>query len=453
MITLLLWMASSPAQPTVPGLGGMPLEPSPPVEVPPVEGLTSDALEEGAEPLPPPPWVPIPVAERVVERVPLLGPWPDGWRPDEDGHAGLPTVDVLLGDVLDPGRPYGAGPVQGPTLDDLGTSPIDPEPVPTAEAEAEALAEGVAELESKQDAPEPNGDAPEPDEAGSELAAPAPAPSSWVDPLTGAASTWTDGSRRSLAEDLLPPPPRRGAARAIGFCLLALLALLLAGGAERLQARVRTTGLLPRLLSTATGIGRASVVPLLFLALLSVLPPAWGVAVPFALVAVAVAMGWSSRELLADIFAGFVLTVERRIRMGDRVDLGEDGQGTVQALGLRAACLSLDDGTLLTIPNHRLAARQVRIDPDATPTVVVHLPVRGGRSTVESLTLLHELVLIQPWLAPGRAPRIGRDPKHPDTWRIEARIILHLHAEPFRLGLIGLWEREHAGRKGAGEAP
>lgn len=430
-----LWFlfCTARAQPAAP-----PPPPSP-AQAPAAEAPVPDA---GAEPPvdpsePPPPWTPSSIPERFVERLPLLGPWPDGWRPEDDGHAGLPSIDVLLGDILDPGQPYGAGPFMGPTLDDLGSSPIDDEAAPgQGDSTPSTLPATV---------PTPTSTAPT-------------ASDSIGEPVSAVAVAAPPAAPHALhptlapADDLLPPPPGRGLGRALQLAFLALLALTLAGSAEHLQARVRATGFVPRLLSTVTGLGRASFVPLVFLSLLAVLPPAWGVAIPFALVAVAVATGWSARSLLADIFAGFVLTVERRVRLGDRIDLGENGPGVVQAMGLRAICLRLDDGTLLTVPNHRLAGHEVRVDPDSTPIVVVHLPDRSGRGTVETVELLHELILLQPWLAPGRAPHVERDPKHPDHWRIEARIIDHRHAGAFRLGLIGLWEREAAGRKAHSEA-
>lgn len=381
---------------------------------------------EPAAPPPPPPWEPTPEEARFVDRVPLLGPWPDGWLPEDDGQGGLPTIDVILHDVLDPGRPYGAGPVQGPAPDALAFSPLD------AEAEAVSLALTPAAPEALHAVAEP---AAEPGVA----AAPAPPAPPSAAPAPHSAF------------ELLPPPPERGLGRALLLGLLALGSLVAASAFERLLRRVPPMGLLPRTLSALTGGLRALFIPLLFLAVAALLPAGLGLAVPFALVALSLAMGWSARGLLADVFAGFILTVERRLRPGDRVELKGLGAGIVQSMGLRAVCLLRDDGLLLTVPNHRVAAGPLPVDPDPSAPVVVVLPAGPLRGGQDPLSLLQEIALLQPWLAPGRAPRVQREPGADGGWRVEARLIDPRHAPAFQLGLRQLWERELIPRRGGGE--
>ncbi|MCK6507261.1 mechanosensitive ion channel family protein, partial [Myxococcota bacterium] len=247
--------------------------------------------------------------------------------------------------------------------------------------------------------------------------------------------------RRSWAEDLLPPPPRSGGRRALLFFSLALLAASLAEVAERLQDRVRPTGALPRLLSAATGVGRGALIPLLLVALLSLLPRSWSLAVPFAVVALAFALGWSARELLADLFAGIVLTVERRVRPGERIELGPH-RGLVHGLGLRTTRLTVDDGRMVSIPNRQLLVETLRVDPDAYAPVQVPVPVHPHLSVGEVRQTLHELALLSPYIAPSRPPNVYRDADRPDLWIVEARLVHPRYANAFRGALVELADEQ-----------
>ncbi|RME20426.1 MAG: hypothetical protein D6798_20505, partial [Deltaproteobacteria bacterium] len=238
-------------------------------------------------------------------------------------------------------------------------------------------------------------------------------------------------ARRSLAEDLLPPPPRKGSRRALGYLLLGLLSLIAAELTDRLQDRVQGTGLLARLLSMLTGLGRGLTVPLLLLAFLAVLPRSWSLAVPFALVSLAVALGWTARDLLADVFSGVVLTVERRIRVGDRLEVGPH-RGVIQGMGLRCARLTVDDGRVVNIPNRHLMGEHLRVDPDSYAPVQVQVPVLPHLSVGEVRQRLRELALLSPYIAPSRPPNVYRDADRPDVWVVEARLVHPRYAKAFR---------------------
>jgi len=247
--------------------------------------------------------------------------------------------------------------------------------------------------------------------------------------------------RRSIAEELLPAPPRHGPRRALLYFALGVMLLLGAGLIERLQDRVRKTGLAPQLLGGLTGLGRGLTLPLFLVAVLSLLPRSWSLAVPFALVSLAVALGWSTRDLLADIFAGVVLTVERRAQQGDRLEIGPH-RGIVHNLGLRSTRITVDDGRMLSIPNRQLLQEVLRIDPDAYAPVQVPVPVHPHLTAGEVRQRLQELALLSPYIAPSRPPNVYRDADRPDLWIVEARLVHPRYANAFRGAMVELADEE-----------
>ncbi|MCB9780677.1 MAG: mechanosensitive ion channel [Alphaproteobacteria bacterium] len=380
------------------------------------EAAGEDAAGEDAPE--PPPWAPVPEGDRIIDGVPQLGPWPDHWAPERDGQAGLPLIDPLTFDTLDPGSPYLAGPELGPTPPPELLGPFAPLTVDPAEPPDAVAAEPGETLlvEATPAEPEPT-------------AAPAPEPAATAAPVLG--------PRRSIAEDLLPPPPRSGGNRALLFALLALMAFLGGEVTERLQERVLRKGLLPRFLSMLTGIGRGLTIPLVFVAVLSLLPHSWGLAVPFALVALALAFGWTARDLLADVFAGIVLTIERRVQAGERIEVG-DHKGVVQGLGLRTTRLTVDDGRMVSMPNRQLLRQDLRVDPDSYAPVQVPVHVHPHLSVGEVRQQLQELALLSPYIAPSRPPNVYRDADRPEVWIVEARLVHPRFANAFRGALVEL---------------
>lgn len=395
--------------------------PDAPTEAP--AGDTGSA-EEPVPEAAPRPWEPLPPDQRSLDGMPLVGPWPDSWAPERTGQEGLPEVDPLLGDVLDPGTPYASGPELGPQPPVEMLGPVSGDAVaPEPGVLPDSLAPKTGPAPTAAPAPSPP------------VAAPAPAP---VAPELLAETT-----RRSLAEDFLPPPPRSGSHRFLGFLALAALAFLLSTFTERLGDKVRGSGLIPRLLSMLTGVGRGLTVPFLLVAMLSMLPRSWSLAVPFALVALAVSLGWTARDLLADIFAGIVLTVERRIRPGERLEFAEH-RGVVNGLGVRSTRLTVDDGRMVSIPNRRLLLDELRIDPDGYAPVVVPVPVHPHLSVGEVRQILQELALLSPYIAPSRPPNVYRDADRRDVWIVEARLVHPRFANAFRGALVELADEQFA---------
>lgn len=66
----------------------------------------------------------------------------------------------------------------------------------------------------------------------------------------------------------------------------------------------------------------------------------------------AVAIGFSLKDLVASVIAGFILLFDRPFQVGDRVTFAGE-YGEIQSIGLRAVRMVTLDDNLVTIPNNR----------------------------------------------------------------------------------------------------
>ncbi len=62
-------------------------------------------------------------------------------------------------------------------------------------------------------------------------------------------------------------------------------------------------------------------------------------------------VGLALQDTLANIFGGFTIMLDRRFRIGDRIQLQSGENGDVQAIGIRNTTVLTPDGNLLIIPN------------------------------------------------------------------------------------------------------
>ena len=405
---------------------------------PPDEGDRADAedpLIEGSDqdadtPVEAAAWVPISADERLVDGVPLLGPWPDAWEPEVSGQAGLPTIDIITTDVLDPGHPYTDGVLVGPAPPPPDVAPVEPEAAPPEPDHGPPEALGGTPDPEDESAPAADAaaEAPEADAASAATSPPAEQPAAAPSASGAVATSLADALR---IHPMVPP---------IGAGVLALLLLVtlpLTALAERVATLMPAAGLVPILLRGLAGIMRVVTVALVVLATLALLPPSWGAIVPFVLVAMAVAVGWSTRGLLGDLFAGVVLMVEHRLAPGDRVEVGQF-RGRVVGLGPRTLQLRTDDGPIVSVPNAEVARNPVRLDPDPYPVIVVPVHAPAGARVGHVHQLLEELILCSPYLAPSRQPHVYRDPDREHVWLAEARIVDIRYAKAFRSAIVEL---------------
>ncbi len=211
--------------------------------------------------------------------------------------------------------------------------------------------------------------------------------------------------------------------------LVAAAAILGAVAARRAKERLPSEGILGEVLTAAEIGGRLAAVAALAQASLVVLPPLPSSLAPYATIGLALAVGWSVRDLLPDAVAWLVLLGRQRVRPGCSVR-GPDFAGRVERVGLFATTLSARRGERITVPNRRFVDQSLTVADDAFAPVEVEVPLPGVPTAV-ARHALREAVFLSPWLAPDPAPEIGADPARPDVWRVRVALVEPRFADPF----------------------
>ncbi len=152
------------------------------------------------------------------------------------------------------------------------------------------------------------------------------------------------------------------------------------------------------------------------------LPPALAPAVPWAIVAVAVAVGWSTRDIMPDLIGAAVISFERRIRPGIWMSTGELS-GLVERRGLRAVWLRDGHGNRIAVPNRQLLSTHVAVQEAAGPVHEVTLRVEDLGPTKEVRRALLEATLTSPWVRPDAAPAVRQDGGDPKLWHVRAHLL------------------------------
>ena len=140
------------------------------------------------------------------------------------------------------------------------------------------------------------------------------------------------------------------------------------------------------------------------------------------LAVLALVVGWSVRDLFADLVAGGILAAERRVKKGMWVS-GDGFQGTVEGRSLRATWLRDGQGHRLTVPNRAMVGAPMVYDvgADAEHEVVVRL--EGYRDAGKVRMALGDAILSSPWVLAGATPVVLRDPSDPVVWRVRTKLL------------------------------
>ena len=198
---------------------------------------------------------------------------------------------------------------------------------------------------------------------------------------------------------------------------LIALALLVSSVAGRLQARLASRGILPRLLSSLALGGRVAVSLLVLIAVIRAAPPGLRPAVPWMLIAAAVAIGWSLRDLLPDFVAAAVILVERRVRPGTWLT-AEGFAGTVDRVGLRTTWLQDRFGQRIAVPNRRLLGSTMSMAGERH-----HARVRVDSASPQAARrALREAVQTSPWVPVGAPLELRQDSETPALWYVTVRL-------------------------------
>lgn len=241
-------------------------------------------------------------------------------------------------------------------------------------------------------------------------------------------------SAPSFVQQLVPPAPERGLGRAFG---LTVLAGLFFGGANlirRLAGDMRSSGLIPWFLRVLEVLVRVGVAALALAAVAAVTPASIAPALPIVIMAGAVAVGWSTREMLHDLVAGLFILVEGQFRAGHFIR-GQHHAGTVEAIGLRVTWLRDVYGQRVVVPNRVLLAQPLVTDENPWPRLQFTVAMPQDASTAAVRAALEETIVLSPWVAPDPASEVHPDALIAHHWHVTVRVIDGQYAERFQ-GLL-----------------
>ena len=208
--------------------------------------------------------------------------------------------------------------------------------------------------------------------------------------------------------------------------LLALFLSLLGLGvvlfvAERARSWISTNVPLQRILGALVFVLRLGALGLIIAIILQLVPAGqdW---ILWTLAIMALVIGWSVRDLFADLVAGAVLAAERRVKKGMWVS-GDGFQGTVEGRSLRATWLRDGQGHRLTVPNRSMVDAPMVYDAGADAEHEVEVRLEGYDDAGRVRMALTDAILSSPWVLAGAAPVVLRDPADPVVWRVRTKLL------------------------------
>jgi len=125
--------------------------------------------------------------------------------------------------------------------------------------------------------------------------------------------------------------------------------------------------------------------------------------------ALGLAIGFGLQKTVGNLIAGIILLMDRSIKPGDVIVVGDKDVGWVNKIGVRAVSVITRDGKEHLIPNENLMTQPVENWSYTDRNVRVRVPV--GISYASDLKLAQELML----RAATESPRVLNSPK-PNVW-------------------------------------
>ncbi|MGB8331381.1 MAG: mechanosensitive ion channel domain-containing protein [Polyangiales bacterium] len=215
------------------------------------------------------------------------------------------------------------------------------------------------------------------------------------------------------------------------LCLLGVGVALFA--TERARAWVVANVPLTRIFGALVFVLRLVALGLLLAVVMELVPSGSREWLLWALLVFALVVGWSVRDLFADLVAGGVLAAERRVKKGMWVS-GNGFQGTVEGRSLRATWLRDGQGHRLTVPNRAMVGAPMVYDAGAEAEHEVVVRLEGYHDAGKVRMALTDAILSSPWVLAGATPVVLRDPADPVVWRVRTRLLeprfsLHFEGE------------------------
>lgn len=212
--------------------------------------------------------------------------------------------------------------------------------------------------------------------------------------------------RDGLRDALLPVLPMRGLTNGLALLLLALASGLMARVARNAREPLLPDGILPTFLRLMETGARLLVVFFGLGVVAAWLPASLAPGLPWVVVAIAVAVGWSARDVLPDLVGWVFISLEGQLRAGQWLEV--DGRrGRVERVGMRATRLRDHLDNILLIPNRHLVRAPVTADV-GWPTIEVRLRLDPEHGPARIRAALREAVELSPWAAPCE-PEVYRD--------------------------------------------
>jgi small-conductance mechanosensitive channel len=118
------------------------------------------------------------------------------------------------------------------------------------------------------------------------------------------------------------------------------------------------------------------------------------------------ALGLAAQDTLANMFAGFILMLDRPFRIGERIRLASGEVGDVEAIGIRATRIKTLDETVLFVPNSVLVKEKLvnQSRPTREITSRLELGVAYGTDLARARRVLADAALAAEYVATERAP-------------------------------------------------
>ncbi|MFT4623848.1 MAG: small-conductance mechanosensitive channel [Myxococcota bacterium] len=220
-----------------------------------------------------------------------------------------------------------------------------------------------------------------------------------------------------------------------GLLLVALgVTAVLAQLLDRARSRLRASGLLPWLALVAAAALRVVALLCALGLVFALMPAALARATPWVLIAGALAIGWTARDGVRDMFAWAVLVSEGQIRPDRQVTIANH-TGRVERLTLRAVWLADEHGGSVVVPNRHVLTEPAQVRPTGAQPVVVELRLPSGMSLPRVRERIDDAVRRVPWATQGPVALTALDD---GRWQVA----LHAHdarfADTVRTALIEL---------------
>jgi small-conductance mechanosensitive channel len=152
------------------------------------------------------------------------------------------------------------------------------------------------------------------------------------------------------------------------------------------------------------------------------LDPLFGDSYRYVLLATALAVGWSVRDVLPDVAGAVVLFFERRVRPGVWVS-GNGFEGVVESRGLRSVWIRHASGDRIGVPNRHLLGSALRVQESLGSVHDASVRLPAGVPAAIARRALVDAVLTSPQVSAKAPPVIRRSGTDPTLWHVRAHLI------------------------------